>query len=170
MEQTGKRKKACEKPWLRRGILMALLLAICVLVYGMNGKAPREEAEQAAPTSVPQAAQAPEQTEREIREKAYQQDMEALNALLESENIDDGTRQQAQARLLQLIDEHQTELGIEEALVQAGYGVCMALCQNGALTVMVDREELSAADSAAILSLCVSHSDISVENIRIMNR
>lgn len=66
--------------------------------------------------------------------------------------------------------DHQSELGLEEALNQAGYSSCAVLLQNGALTVIVASSDMTAEASAAILSLCTAHTDIGVENIRIMAR
>ena len=66
--------------------------------------------------------------------------------------------------------DHQSELGLEETLNQAGYSPCVVLLQNGALTVIVASSDMTAETSAAILSLCAAHTDIGVENIRIMAR
>ena len=74
------------------------------------------------------------------------------------------------APLDQLVADHQSELGLEEALNQAGYSSCAVLLQNGALTVIVASSDMTAEASAAILSLCTAHTDIGVENIRIMAR
>ena len=49
-------------------------------------------------------------------------------------------------------------------------GFTDVLLQNGALTVIVASSDMTAEASAAILSLCAAHTDIGVENIRIMAR
>ena len=49
-------------------------------------------------------------------------------------------------------------------------GFTDVLLQNGALTVIVASSDMTAEASAAILSLCTAHTDIGVENIRIMAR
>ena len=41
--------------------------------------------------------------------------------------------------------------------------------QNDSLTINVGARELSGTDSMTILSICVAHSDVPLENIRIMN-
>ena len=90
--------------------------------------------------------------------------------LLDSGAADGETRAQAAGRLDRLVADHQSELGLEEALNQAGYSSCAVLLQNGALTVIVASSDMTAEASAAILSLCAAHTDIGVENIRIMAR
>lgn len=157
-------KSLKENRGLRLALLLVLMAAACGLICLQDDGIPEE----ALPVLTP--APVKEQTEQDSREAAYQQDMEALTALIESDQTDEATRRQAQTRLMQMVQEHQTEAGIQQALTQAGYGPCMALCQNGALTVMLTRDSLSSADSAAILALCTAHTDISVENIRIMTR
>lgn len=157
-------KSLKENRGLRLGLLLALLAAACGLICLQGGGTEAE-----APPVVTPAPQA-NPSEQDSREAAYQQDREALTALIESQQTDDATRQQAQKQLMQMVQEHQTETGIQQALNEAGYGPCAALCQNGALTVLLTRDSLNAADSAAILALCTAHTDISVENIRIMTR
>ena len=49
-------------------------------------------------------------------------------------------------------------------------GFTDVLLQNGALTVIVASSDMTAEASAAILSLCTAHTDIGVQNIRIMAR
>jgi len=67
-----------------------------------------------------------------------------------------------------MIGDHQSELAVEEALHQAGFAPALVLVQNGALTVMLSAASPDAETSASILNLCVSHTDIAAENIRIM--
>lgn len=116
-------------------------------------------------------ARACRRAERTARgDPAYDKDVAALTALLDSGAADEETRAQAAARLDQLVADHQSELGLEETLNQAGYSPCVVLLQNGALTVIVASSDMTAEASAAILSLCAAHTDIGVENIRIMAR
>ena len=91
-----------------------------------------------------------------------------LRNMMQDENVQQEVRQQAGLQIERMIAEHQTELGLEEALISAGFGPCMVLMQNDALTVMVSAPELSGAQSAAILSVCVAHTEVSLDNIRVM--
>ena len=96
------------KPWLRRSLLLLLVAAAAALALCK----PQATVSQApAETPTPQAA-----SERALREEAYQQDLEALNALLQNTSTDESARQQAQTQLMSMVAAHQAELGIEEAL------------------------------------------------------
>lgn len=156
-------KRLKENRGLRLGLFLGLLAAACGLICLQGG-----QWEESAPVITP--APQPTPQVQDSRENAYQQDRQALTALIESDLTDEATRRQAQQQLMQMVQEHQTEAGIQQALTEAGYGPCTALCQNGALTVMLARDSLTSADSAAILALCTAHTDISVENIRIMTQ
>lgn len=158
-------KKAAWRVWLRRGLLMALILAAAALAIIQR--------ERPQPAPVPSVTPAPTrqpiaQTERTRREAAYDKDVAALTALLESGAADADTQAQAARRLDALVGEHQAEIAIEEALRQAGFAPCLALMSGGALTVMLDEAAMNAEASAAVLALCTAHTDLGAENIRIM--
>ena len=57
---------------------------------------------------------------------------------------------------------------LEEALQKAGFAPVLVVMQNDSLTVNAGARELNSVDSMTILSLCVAHSEIPSENIRIM--
>lgn len=155
-------KKPAFSQWLRRGLLMVLLAAAAGMLW-MGQKPPVQPHAPATPAPT----QAALREERSIREAAYAQDLAALEKLLESGAADEQTRAQAAQRLERMTEEHQSEIAIEEALLQAGYLPVLVLCQNGAVTVMV-QESLSPEQSAAVLSLCIAHAEVSAENVRIM--
>ena len=157
--------------WLRRGLLAALIAAAAALAWlRLPAPAPSDAPEPDASLSAGQTPAPAAAQERTARETAYDKDVAALTALLDSGAADEETRAQAAARLDQLVADHQSELGLEETLNQAGYSPCVVLLQNGALTVIVASSDMTAETSAAILSLCSAHTDIGVENIRIMAR
>lgn len=157
--------------WLRRGLLAALIAAAAALAWlRLPAPAPSDAPEPDASLSAGQTPTPAVTQERTAREAAYDKDVAALTALLDSGAADEETRAQAAARLDQLVADHQSELGLEETLNQAGYSPCVVLLQNGALTVIVASSDMTAEASAAILSLCAAHTDIGVENIRIMAR
>ena len=157
--------------WLRRGLLAALIAAAAALAWlRLPAPAPSDAPEPDASLSAGQTPAPAAAQERTARETAYDKEVAALTALLDSGAADGETRAQAAARLDQLVADHQSELGLEETLNQAGYSPCVVLLQNGALTVIVASSDMTAETSAAILSLCAAHTDIGVENIRIMAR
>lgn len=154
-----KKKTSAWQRRTRRGVLIGLMILAGVLAWQ---KLPQQEIQPApVPTSLPA-----KQDERSAREKAYEKDVDTLRLLM---NDKEGTaREQAALRLEQMVGEHQTELGIEEALHAAGYPSACVLMQNGALTILMDQETLTEEVSAAVLALCTAHSDVETENIRIM--
>ncbi|MEA5014121.1 MAG: SpoIIIAH-like family protein [Candidatus Limiplasma sp.] len=186
------KKEAKEKPaarghWLRAGALVLLMGAAGALLWGggfhglMNkiggGGSPSGGLEGllkngklllgAEPSPTPKAGQALAE-QRSLRERAYEEDRAALGALSQNPEVAEKTREDAAAQLALMVASHQSELGIEEALKAAGFDPCLVLLQNGALTVMVRLESLTSAQSATILSLCAAHTQVGVENIRIM--
>ncbi|MEF9880037.1 MAG: SpoIIIAH-like family protein [Clostridia bacterium] len=167
---TNKKDKANRiGSYMRAALLLALVITAGLLIWQKNA-APDEKTPQPKPTAQTQKAAASPMptTGRSARELAYDKDVQTLTALIESGAEDAETRAHASARLTQMVSEHQSELGIEEALLQAGFKPCVVLLQNGALTVMVANEKLNDEQRVTILSLCAAHTDIGVENIRIM--
>ena len=153
--------KEGRKSWLRYGLLAALLLA-AALLWKLEG---HENMQPPGPSPTP----APQQANQRIRrEEAYERDAAALQALLESGAADEATQQMAAQKLAGLIEEHQSELGLEEALQQAGYENAVVIVQNGAVTVMIPEEKLTEETSAQILLLCVAHTSAGAENVRVM--
>lgn len=152
--------------WIRCGALASLLLAAALLLWqGATQEAPPQQPA-ASPAASP--APAPRANERTAREAAYDKDIAALRALVQSEAADPATRTQAAEHIDRLVGDHQSELGVEAALHSAGFTDCAVLIQNGAMTVIVNAPDQE--KSAAILALCTAHTDVGVENIRIMAR
>ncbi|MDD3336501.1 MAG: SpoIIIAH-like family protein [Eubacteriales bacterium] len=161
--------KRDRRGWARIGLLLALLVAAGILLWQ---NMPTTQEAQLAPTATqesitPQATATPAPG-RTVREAAYDKDVAALEKLIAEEKTEESVRNQAAEQLGRLIENHQIELGVEEALTKAGFDPCMVLVQNDAMTVAVGAQELTAAQSGAILSVCAAHSNIALENIRIM--
>lgn len=154
--------KKPKSAWVRRGVLLALLLTASAM--GLRGL---EAPHTAQPRPTPSPAV---QDERSLRETAYAQDVAALQALADSENADADTRLHAARQLQALVEAHQCEIAIETALKKAGYEPCMVLMTGDALTVMLDASAVDAQSSEAILALCTAHTELGAENIRIMSR
>ena len=149
--------------WLRLGALLCLVLLGGGMLYQRRSVSP---APLSSPAPMPTQMSAAE--ERTRRETAYDRDIASLERLLQSGAADQDTQRQAAQRMERMIGDHQSELAVEEALHQAGFDPVLVLLQNGALTIMVSSGQLGAEASASILNLCVSHTDISPENIRVM--
>ncbi|NLO85856.1 MAG: SpoIIIAH-like family protein [Clostridiales bacterium] len=154
------------RAWLRAALLL-LLVGACSYMIWQQGtqdvQPPSTQLQTPQDTAVP----APESA-RTLRETAYDKDINTLTELTQNEQTDEQTRNQAAQRITQMVSDHQSEIGIEEALAQAGFSPLMVLLQNGALTVMVTPDSLAETQSATILSICAAHTDIGIDNIRIM--
>lgn len=156
-----KRKKPAWRAWLRRGVLVLLLAASAVLwQYQQTLKA----ADPPPPTPEPTA----QIDRRSMREEAYDKDVQALTALLQSGAADADTQAQAAKHLDELIMAHQAETAVEEALLEAGYDRCAVVISGGAVTVMLPSEELTAQNSAAVVSLCAAHANAGADSIRLI--
>lgn len=159
----------CKKPafqmWCRR-VLLAILVLTAGILWWTEGRWQNEAKNQPIATPVPTA----KQDERLKRETAYDRDVAALRAMLESGAANEATQEMAAQKLAELIGEHQHEIGLETALLEAGYENAVVLMQNGAVTVMVPQERVNEETSAQLLELCVVHAGVGPENIRIMGK
>ena len=154
-----------KKGRLRIAALILLIGAAAVLFCARNGM---------VDGLLPQSEPPPEptrsvdfRTDRALRETTYAADLAALQALVDGAQTDEQTRKDAAARVQSMVDAHRVELNIGAALEAAGYSPALTLCQSGSLTIMLAQTKLSDAQSAEILSLCASHVDFGLENIRI---
>ena len=157
----------CKKPafqmWCRR-VLLAILVLTAGILWWTEGRWQNEAKNQPIATPVPTA----KQDERLKRETAYDRDVAAQQAMLESGAANEATQEMAAQKLAELIEEHQHEIGLETALLEAGYENAVVLMQNGAVTVMVPQERVNEETSAQLLELCVVHAGVVPENIRIL--
>ena len=159
-------KKEKQGRKLRLLVLIGLLLlAAGLVIFPMVKKSDTTLPVQPSPS--PAATAVPRQ-ERNLREESYEKDIRALQAIVDNAENDESMRQQAAQQISRLVENHQTELAIEEALIGAGFSPRLVVMQGDAITVSLSSTELSGTDGVTILSLCVAHSDVAVENIRIM--
>jgi hypothetical protein len=155
--------------WLRPAVIILLLAAAGVVWYLNSSRTDAAPEPPGAVPAVPRVTAAPEpRTARQRREEAYEKDLAAVQQLMQQPELPQETRRQAGEQAAQMIREHQTELGLEAALTHAGFAPCFVLMQNDALTIAVSASEITAAQSAVILSLCLEHAQVASENIRIM--
>ena len=154
--------------WVLGGLLMTAVILGCLPSMRPRTATSCEEATPSPTPTVASTLQPEPLTARQTRENAYQKDLATLRELSVDESIQEETRQQAARQIERMVQQHQTELGLEELLSNAGFAPCMVLIQNDALTVAVSASEITAADSAVVLSICLAHTEIAAENIRIM--
>ncbi len=147
-----------------RWMVLAVLILAAAWLWWQEGRSEPAQEPLTLITPVP----APQNDERLKRETAYERDVSALQALVESQTADEATQKMAAQKLAALIEEHQNEIGLENALQEAGYSSAVVIVQNGAVTVMVPQEMLNEEASTQIIALCVAHTDAGAENVRVM--
>lgn len=155
-----KQQRPAWSAWLRRGVLVALAAAAAALWW--SGR------EQAGTDAPPPPVSTVSADRRSQREAAYDKDVQALTALLESGAADADTQAQAAEHLDGLIRAHQAELAVEEALHRSGYAGCAVIISGDAVTVLLPPEGLNAQNSAAVVSLCAAHANVGADAIRLM--
>lgn len=124
------------------------------------------EGEDAASTAI--VNKTPLAAYQQKREAARQEDMAALQTLAANIEVDQSARDQAQGELMEVIRCRECELAIEGALSGAGFAPCVAVVQRGAVTVLVEKKELTQDEATTILTLAATHSGEAPENIRVM--
>lgn len=105
---------------------------------------------------------------RMSRDNAYERDVAALETLVSAEDTDRVTRQQAADTLEKLITQHQTQLALEGALLASDLQPCCAVVTEQSLTIVTQKQEITAEDTALVLTLSQLHAGFSAENVQIM--
>lgn len=165
---TAQPHTAGPRRWIRLAALACLLVAAFYVALPSLRSAPESggdasRAPQIAGSPAPGASSPAAQ-----QEAAYQADVAALQALARDESADAQARADAGAALAALVERHGLQADLTAALQALGYAPCLALYQNDALTLMLAAERLDSAQSAAILSLCLTHLPVRAENVRIV--
>ena len=164
------------KKWKDRVLNMLMLLAVgAALIVTWSRPSPEPEpamplpvanvptpALTAAPTVVPD----PIAAYREKRESDRRREEQALLALIDGKQVSAETRADAQAQLLQMQQNLETELAVEAALIARGYPDALCVARQGAVTILMNGE-IGESDAALILYLAQEASGTDPENIRI---
>lgn len=160
------------KKWKDR-VLNALMLLAVGGAFFVTWRSPAPEPEEplplpvaAVPTAVPTAVPDPIAAYRERREKDRQREEETLLALIRSENTSETLRADAEAQLLQMQQNMETELAVEAALLSRGRTDALCVARQGAVTVLMNGE-IGEQDAALILQLAQEAAGTDAENIRI---
>lgn len=101
------------------------------------------------------------------RAAAYRRDIDALTALIQQEELDSRTREDAAAQLQALIEAHTASSALEEALASSALAPCAAVLSGGSLTLVTACTSVSEADTALVLTLAAAHAGVAPENVRI---
>ncbi len=161
------RKKSSRWFWPLLALLVtgAVLLALSPILR-LASKTKATLAAQAEPAAA--STSAPRASAVAQREAEYQKSAASLTELARDESADAQARRDAGAALAALTERRALEADLVAALQAMGFAPCMALYQNDSLTLLLAAEALDAEQSAAILSLCLTHVPVRAENVRIV--
>lgn len=102
------------------------------------------------------------------REQTRQEDIQTLQRLLDGNAGTTAFLADVSAQLSAIVSAREAELAIEGALLGGGFSPCLAVVTPTSVTVIVSRESLTRGEAALIMTLCESHTNQSLENIKIM--
>lgn len=119
-------------------------------------------------TQVTPAAQSPLEIYRTRRDDAALEDMAALQALCDQEQLDPQTRADAAARLTRMVDLRQKQSALEGALTGSGVYPCVAVVEEGSVTIVTEKKTLTEGESALLLTMAKAHADADPAGVRVI--
>ena len=105
------------------------------------------------------------------RQRARDEALEVLNAVVDNVNASDSVKAEAVAEIKQISDEMKQEADIESVIVSAGFEKCIAVINGETASIVVKcSSELTPAQLAQINSVVYEYSGIEPVNVTIMAR
>ena len=151
-----------------RNAFLILLLTI-TLALGSLRQQPTTQATVDIPVTATAAqATTPLEAYHLQRDQDTLRDMAALEALVAQPLLEASTREDAAARLQQIVDQRQAQSALEGALANSSLGPCVVVIAGDSLTLVTAKTDITKKDSALVLTLAAAHTDVKPENIRIM--
>lgn len=147
------------------------MLALCVGALWILPAALERPAQEGLSLPVLTAAQ--EETDaferfRQQREEERKADRASLEKLLERDDLDAQTLEDAAAALQRLVTWNEEELALEGALTKSRISPCLAVRSEGMVTVVTQKDSLSEGESALLLTLCEAHTGVSPEGVKVI--
>ena len=154
----------------RNLFLLTLLLSTLCISSAANQRR-LEEAYPASTLPVMSVTGEPVQTVGAyVRERTsiYEQELIALQRLVDQEGLDGLTRQDAAEQLQEIIRNHEAQEAIETALTGSSLAPCAAVVQGGSLTIVTEQPAFTDADAALVMTLADAHAGIAPANVQII--
>jgi len=153
----------------RNLFLIALLAATLAVSSEMN----RQRIASSHPTvTLPVSAPATDLSAVSVwadeRDADYQRDLAALRALTEQESLDSRTREDAAARLTELIASHQAQQALDKALSQSMLAPCASIVTASSVTIVTEQTTVPDEAAALALTLAAVHAGASPSDVRII--
>ncbi len=104
------------------------------------------------------------------RRQSRDEALDVLGLVSSSEDADEQTRAEAQAKMSKIASDIQNEANIEALVKAKGFDECVAVIGEDTVSVIVKAETLQAKDTAQILAIVYETTGISPEKISIINK
>ncbi len=105
------------------------------------------------------------------RQRARDEALEVLNAVVDNANATDSVKAEAVAEIKQISEEMKQESDIEAVIVSKGFEKCVTVINNGTASVVVKCDgQLTPAQLAQINSVVYEYAGIEPVNITVMSR
>lgn len=154
------------KRWL---ILGAATAAVCVgALLGWPMAVERQTSVTLPVLSAAEEAEDAFEAFRQQREEERKADRASLEKLLERQDLDQQTLEDAAAALQRLVAWNEEELALEGALTKSRISPCLAVRSEGMVTVVTQKASLSEGESALLLTLCEAHTGVSPEGVKVI--
>ena len=104
------------------------------------------------------------------RQEARDEAIDVLMLLADNEEASEEVRAEAREQISKIALDIQNESNIETLVKAKGFEECVAVISEGAVSVVVQKEELKAADTAQILTIVYETTGISPDKVSIINK
>ena len=104
------------------------------------------------------------------RQQSRDEAIDVLTLISSSEDADEATKAEAQAKISAIATDIQNEANIETLVKAKGFEECVAVIGDGTVSVIVKAETLQAKETAQILSIVYETTGVTPENVSIINK
>lgn len=154
-----------------KNAFLGLILLLTLVISGLSARNRLAEAPSAISIPVVEAAASglsPMDVFRQEREQTMREDMAALQALCDQDDLASTDRSDAASRLQSLVECREAQLAIEGALVQSSLSPCVAVVSPGKLTLVTGKASISERDTALVTTLAMTHAGVSPAGVQII--
>ena len=104
------------------------------------------------------------------RQEARDEAIDVLMLLAENTEAAEEVRAEAREQIAKIAADIQNEANIETLIKAKGFAECVTVISEGAVSVIVQKDELKAADTAQILTIVYETTGISPDKVSIINK
>lgn len=152
-----------------RNLLLFTLLLTTLLACSLTGQ--RGSDIQTVSLPLAQTSTAPTDpitAFRQKRDDTALADMAALQKLVDQTDLDDQTRYEAAAQLQSIVDAREKQTALEGALLNSGIYPCAAVVSTGSVTIVTQKETLSDAETALLMTMAQVHAGAEPSAVRVI--